>query len=116
MRDTGLYATRGEVQFAVAYVDFAGVAMRRYDGDPHTGSVVPREELDSLERVQIVATWRERPVIVQRILPNRLTWVLTRDEGLAAEVGAYGDASRGWGAAVPLFELDDVAEQVETLL
>ncbi|MEJ7834231.1 MAG: hypothetical protein WKF79_15055 [Nocardioides sp.] len=116
IRESGVYAVHESHTFQIAYRDGGFVALRRYDGDPHTGSRVPVAALSRLDRVTTSAEWNDVRVVVERILPSRLAWLRMRDGDLADSLGLYGDARRGWGAMCPIFELDDVREDIEDLL
>lgn len=116
IRESGLYAVHESHTFQIAYRDGAFVALRRYSGYPHTGNRIPVAALTRLDRVTTSADWNDVRVVVERLLPSRLAWLRMRDGELADSLGLYGDERRGWGAMCPIFELDDVREDVEDLL
>ena len=116
IRESGLYATRDGVEFAVAYATGASVAMRKFEGDPATDNLVKLSALSRLQQVRLIADWREHEIEVQRVLPNQMVWILTHDEDSAGDLRLYGSRETGWAAAVPMFELGDLREDVRDLL
>lgn len=116
IRESGLYATREDQTFQVAYRAGRYVARHRFEGLPHSDDLVPVSELASLERVTTTAEWQGVRVVVDRIRPSRLVWVRTTDVALAERLELYGSLSTGWGTAVRLYELDDIREEVMDLL
>lgn len=116
IRESGTYAVRDGVTFAVAYRDRGWVAYRKFEGSPATDGLVRVADLERLERVTTVATWRDLPVVVDRLRPSRLVWVRIQDAALASDLRLYGDARAGWTATARLDDLDDVREEVVDLL
>lgn len=116
IRETGLYARQDGEDFLVAYRVGRFVALHTFAGEPHTDGLLRLDELDAFERVVTTASWQDSPVVVERVFPNRMAWIRTTDVALAQRLRLYGGPSTGWAAAVRLYELEDIAEEVEDLL
>ena len=116
IRESGLYARQDGHHFHVVYRVGPFVARHDFEGDPHTGGLVHLDDLDVLERVTTTALWQDTPVVVERLFENRMAWIRTTDVALAERLRLYGGLSTGWGAAVRLYELEGITEEIEDLL
>lgn len=116
LRESGVYAVHDDVTFRVAFHDLHRVVPYEFVGDPHSSGAIATADLQRLEKVTTLASWNGIAVTISRVTDSMLAWVTLRDQDTADRLGLYGSLERGWAAAVPLFELDDLSEIVVDLL